>query len=255
MSKVDVYREALIRQADIKAYLLENSGLPGPRANLELLEAAADVLSEAQIEELLAYARPEVSTNEPDIYLALCGVVGLGRLLAEGQTEPLARLKALANDGRWRMREAVVFALQRLGDASMSRLLAGISPWARGSLLEQRALAAGLCEPRLLADPANARAVLALLDEITTGLLAVEARRADDFIVLRKGLAYCWSVAVAALPAEGKAAFERWTACSDPDVRWLVRENLKKNRLMKMDAAWVDALQKSLASANSTLAP
>ena len=26
---------------------------------------------------------------------------------------------------------------------------------------------------------------------------------------------------------------------ADPDIRWIMRENLKKNRLVGMDAAWV----------------
>ena len=32
---------------------------------------------------------------------------------------------------------------------------------------------------------------------------------------------------------------EKWLASPDPDIRWIMRENLKKNRLVKMDAAWV----------------
>ena len=32
---------------------------------------------------------------------------------------------------------------------------------------------------------------------------------------------------------------EKWLANPDPDVRWIMRENLKKNRLVRMDAAWV----------------
>jgi hypothetical protein len=53
--------------------------------------------------------------------------------------------------------------------------------------------------------------------------------------VLRQALGYCWSVAVAALPAEGFARLERWAAADDPDVRWLVRENLRKSRTRRAD--------------------
>jgi len=28
-------------------------------------------------------------------------------------------------------------------------------------------------------------------------------------------------------------------ASTDPDVRWIMKENLKKNRLLRMDADWV----------------
>jgi len=55
--------------------------------------------------------------------------------------------------------------------------------------------------------------------------------------VLRQALGSCWSVAVAALPAEGFDRLERWAAGDDPDVRWVLRENLKKARLAKADRA------------------
>ena len=67
----------------------------------------------------------------------------------------------------------------------------------------------------------------------------MEDRRGEDFLTLRKGLGYCWSVAVAALPAEGKALMEKWLVKPDKDVRWIMKENLKKNRLVRMDAGWV----------------
>ena len=102
-------------------------------------------------------------------------------------------------------------------------------------------MAGGLCEPRLLADGKHAKAVLKLLDGITRAVAQANpaARKGDDFKALRQGLAYCWSVAVAAAPAEGKAAMEKWRASPDPDARWIMRENLKKNRLARMDAEWV----------------
>lgn len=42
-----------------------------------------------------------------------------------------------------------------------------------------------------------------------------------------------------ALPAVCKSALERWMSSNDPDVRWIMRENLKKARLARVDAAWV----------------
>jgi hypothetical protein len=52
--------------------------------------------------------------------------------------------------------------------------------------------------------------------------------------VLRKALGCCWSVAVAALPEEGLPRFERLERSTDPDVLWIVRENLKKARLARL---------------------
>ena len=68
----------------------------------------------------------------------------------------------------------------------------------------------------------------------------------ESYKVLRQGMGYCWSVAVAALPDVGKAMMERWLRCDDKDVRWVMKENLKKNRLVKMDADWVKKCMKQL---------
>jgi len=98
---------------------------------------------------------------------------------------------------------------------------------------------AALCEPPLLREPAAAEATLAILDEITASLAAETDRRKDEFKVLRQALAYGWSVAVAALPEQGKPLLEKWLRSEDRDVAWLARENLKKDRLKRMDPAWV----------------
>jgi hypothetical protein len=76
-------------------YLAERSGLPGPRANLELVQAVAE---EAPAEVVRWYAGAE------DQFLALCGAVGLGRLLAEGEEDAAEELRQLAQDDRWRVR-------------------------------------------------------------------------------------------------------------------------------------------------------
>ncbi len=156
------------------------------------------------------------------------------RIPRVGKSLPLRELRSFAADPRWRTREAVAMALQQWGDADMDGLLAAMRAWAEaGDSWEQRAAAAGLCEPRLLGNPVHAAAVLAILDRITHRLseTPAAARKTDAFRTLRQGLAYCWSVAVVASPAAGKPLMEKWLASPDTDVRWLMRENLKKNRL------------------------
>lgn len=240
------YRDTLRSLPDWESYLRAESGLPGPRGNLELAQAVADEAIPEQIEHLLTYTPEVAPENTPDAFLAVCGTIALGRLLAEGQVEILPRLRALANDSRWRVREAVAMALQRAGVADMEQLLSLLQPWVEGTLLEQRALAAGLCEPSLLLIPAHARTTLDLLDRVTKNILAVAHRKSPEFLALRKGLGYCWSVAAAALPDEGKPRFAAWIETPDPDIRWILRENLKKNRLLKMDPAWVAEMQMRL---------
>lgn len=187
----------------------------------------------------VAYTADQAPVNSPHEFLAFCGVVGFGRLLAEGNPNLPEALRTCASDPRWRIREAVAMALQRLGDANMEQLLGAMQEWSAGNAFEQRAAAAALCEPRLLGQVKHARAVLCLLDRITAAFVRADNRRGEDFLVLRKGLGYCWSVAVVALPDEGKVLMEKWLVSTDPDVQWVMRENLKKARLTRMDSKWV----------------
>jgi len=242
MSKTNDYRSTLRGLSDWEPYLRSQSGLPGPRANLELLQVTADEAAPEMIERWLAYGPDQAAENTSDVFLACCGTVALGRLLAEGQTGVLPRLRALANDPRWRVRECVAMALQRLGDANVPRLLEITSDWAGGSLLEQRAAIAAACEPRLLVSREAARSALDLLDSATQTVQNWQQRKTEEFRVLKKGLAYCWSVAIAALPEEGKTRFAAWTNTNDPDIRSILRENLKKNRLIRLDPAWVETM-------------
>ena len=237
--KTEDYRAQLRALSNWDQFLMKESGLPGPRANLELAQTVADEGTLDLFQRYLAYTPDRASTNSPEVYLVVCGVVGLGRLLAEGDLDQLAVLRDCANDPRWRVREAVAMGLQRLGDADMPALLKVMNEWVKGTLLERRAAAAALCEPRLLKDSKHAKRVLKLLDTITTSIMREKDRKCEDFRILRQAMGYCWSVAVVALPSEGKPAMEKWLVNSDVDVAWIMRENLKKNRLVRMDARWV----------------
>lgn len=245
--KTDDYRHKLRKLNSWDAFLRIESGLPGPRGNLELAQAVADEGDAELFNRYLEYDAAKAPTGCPDEFLAFCGVIGLGRLAAEGDVKLFKRLRGYATDSRWRMREGVAMALQRVGDKNMDVLLQEMVKWSRGSPLEKRAAGAALCEPRLLQDKRHAEKVLRILDQITDSIRAIEDRKRDDFIALKKGLAYCWSVAVVAHPANGKARMEKWFRTDDPDIRWVMRENLKKNRLIRMDPTWVTLWQKAMA--------
>ena len=248
MSKVQQYRDILRTLADWDSFLLQESGLPGPRGNLELAQAVADEGDEPLFRRLLSFGPQQAPTNSPYEFLAFCGAVGLGKVLAEGNLQVLRDLRRCASDPRWRMREGVAMALQRWGEKDMDALLSAMEEWSQGNPLEQRAAAAALCEPRLLGQDKHARQVLHVLDAITASLLQARDRRSDEFRALRKGLGYCWSVAVAALPEQGKRTMEKWLPSTDPDVRWIMKENLKKNRLLRVDPAWVQRWSRQLGA-------
>jgi hypothetical protein len=248
MGKVTDYRETLRNLADWDQYLLAESCLPGPRANLELIEAVAAEGDLARFQRYLLYTAEQAPYGSALEFLPVCGVVGLGRLLAEGQIGLLKVLRRQASDPRWRIREGVAIALQKYGRKSMERLLRVMEEWSRGNLLERRAVAAAICEPGLLKKPEIITKVLGLLDQITEDLSQEQNRKNEDFKVLRKSLGYCWSVAVVADPVSGKKLMEKWFAGHNPDIRWIMRENLKKNRLRKLDPAWVEMREQELSS-------
>lgn len=202
-------------------YLRNNSGLPGPRANLALAQKTADEGSLKDFDELI---------KTDDEYLVLCGVIGLGKLLASKHNATLVkRLKRHAADERWRIREGVALALQRVGAQDWDRLYAIATDWASlTDPLVQRAAVAGVCEPPLLKSATRGAQALVVCQTVTAKMPQPRNE------ALRKALGYCWSVAIAADPGPGVKAFRELSRSGDPDVQWIVRENAKKSRLAKL---------------------
>lgn len=121
--------------------------------------------------------------------------------------------------------------------------------WSKGTWYEKRAAAATLAEPRLLGQPKYVKQVLRVLDTITASMEAAGETKDESFKVLRKAMSYCWSVAVAALPETGKLMMEAWLNSKDKHIRQMMRENLKKNRLIRMDPKWVKSCVEKLEKA------
>lgn len=244
MHPATVYRERMVTRADhvaavstsddaaVIAYLGAHSGLPGPRGNLELMAA------------FVTAGRPELIRSlvgSDDEYLASCAATGIGRLVIEAAPSERQSLIDLAHDQatdeRWRVREGAAMALQWIGDHDPALLRSTVTAWAADQHpLVRRAAIAGVCEPRLLADAATARCALAACATTTDSITALPsaARKDPDVRVLRQALAYCWSVAVAGLPAEGLPMFAELRTNTDADVVWIVRQNLGKTRLKKL---------------------
>lgn len=241
MTKTEEYRRTLKKLGDWIPFLKKESGLPGPRVNLELAHVVAEEGTQQQFETFMSFDARE---NTPEVFLVFCGLVGLGRLAAN-DPKLFGTLRSHASDPRWRIREAVATGLQLAGDQDMELLLQEMQMWSQGNWYEKRAAAAALAEPRLLKQPRHASDVLKLLDQITASMTHMHSDE-EAYKVLRQGMAYCWSVAVAALPDTGKPLLEKWAHSENKDIRWMIRENLKKNRLVKLDPNWVKACQQML---------
>lgn len=248
MKKVQAYIEILKSMENWDAYLMQESGLPGPRGNLELIQAVAEIGSEEKFLHLISFTPEIAPVNSQQEFLAACGTVGLGRLITEGKTEYLEKLRMLASDSRWRTREGVAMGLQIYGGNHMDDLINQMILWSEGNSFEKRAAAAALCEPKLLKKKDHVLSVLQILDNITESINKIQDRKDEGFKALKKGMAYCWSVAVVGSPDEGKKAIEKWVPSTDKDINWIIKENLKKERLKRMDNEWVEYTKQKMVN-------
>lgn len=237
-------------QNRILEYLASNSNLPGPRGNLELAHAFADSverLSEDTSDEIWALilrlteiGSDEAPTGDSMEFIPFCGAVAVGAL---GSTHPkyrekaMLRLRELAEDRRWRMREGVAMGVQRLMARDSRGTLGALMGWIEDEKwLQMRAAAAGVAEPALLKDRESAEKALEIHEAIFSRLIGSMERKSEEFKVLRQGLAYTLSVVVSTMPDKGFRYMRQLIESGDGDVLWILRENLKKSRLAKKHA-------------------
>lgn len=184
-----------------------------------------------------------------DEFVAMCGARGVGQV--GGSSGPyypraVAKLRSLASDSRWRVREAVAMSLQGL-IVDRPETASDLETWVTGGAwFEMRAVAAGVAEPRLMKTPGFAGKALGLQELIMARLLGSEDRRSEGFEALRKCLAYSISVVVAAAPEEGFLFLREIAGRADPDAVWICRQNLMKNRLRSKFPKEVAAIERNL---------
>ncbi len=213
----------------LEKFVIENSNLPGPRANLELAFALSDVYENFGV--LERWARIDVnqaSVNDPKSFLPFCSAVCLGRLYAKTKDEKIVHaLKKVANDDRWRIREAAAFGFQKIGEDNFQELKKIFSEWiVKSNNREKRAIIVALAHPKIL-DRNTSFYCFKILEEIFKNM-----ERDDDFKILKKGLEFTISVYTAANPEEGFSFMEKWIG-KDEAIDLIIKSNLKKNRLLK----------------------
>ncbi|QTQ10817.1 hypothetical protein HRI96_00565 [Treponema parvum] len=230
---------------DTVQQLKQNSHLPGPRANLELLYSFSKTATKDEINECLALIRSDTE-NSPDEFAGMCGIVAYAVYHQNDSKATIDFIARYASHKSWRIREAVAIAIQELAKKDVTVTLKNITNLKNGNCCEKRAVVAGLCEPKLLKDKTVAVQVIRLLDEITA-TLAHNDKLTDEEDTLKKALGYGWSVAIVHAPAEGKEAFEKLLKKDSKHIKWIIKENLKKNRLIKADGEWVRAMESKLS--------
>lgn len=230
-------------------YLKENSNLPGARANLQLLYSFSKTATDSDIMDCLNHIKTGTE-NSPEEFLGMCGIVGYAVKNKNNNELVIETIRKYASHKSWRIREAVAMGIQEISEENMQATLKNISKMQVGNFYEKRAVVAGLCEPKLLKDIKVANTVISILKEITE-TFNHNNKLADDEESLRKALAYGWSVAIVHAPVNGKKAFEKLLETESKHIKWIIKENLKKNRLIKMDTDWVKKMEKRLTPAST----
>ncbi|CAH1190575.1 hypothetical protein PAECIP111892_00252 [Paenibacillus auburnensis] len=223
----------------LEGYMQDNSGLPGPRANLELAAGFARYFADSMISDT-AWVLLCSWVDAPDEFLAFCAVQACGAhyAFADDQRRRLVErvLKAAMNAAGWRVREAAAIGLQSLGEADFRLLTQLLDGWREdATLLEQRAFVAALAHPPVLKNRDHVLYALDLAAGITDGILHGAAKGCDPehFRVLSKGLEYSLSLFAAAEPEEGFALLRRLAESGDARMMKIVKSNLGKTRLSK----------------------
>jgi hypothetical protein len=242
----------------LEDYLIDHSGLPGPRANLEVIWALADEVSalctapdvslnlsyvalEWLLREMMNRYPPAIYGGDPDSPLQmpqLCGTVAFGAWAAAFQhiEAGVSALLVGADSPLWRIRESAAMGMQRMLSTQWASTIRRLRRRALDAVpYEWRAIVAGIAEPDLLRTPDHALDALDVHYRALAYLrhLPAETRTSDPVRTFRQALGYSVSVVVAAAPDAGFPLMHAWAAWGDPDVRWVMRENLKKKRLGK----------------------
>ena len=235
-------------QRPLEYYLRDQSRLPGTRANLELVNSLSNLLvaivpeQPEQVWRLVHYLvqdEKQIAKNTPDEFVVLCGVVAFGAcgsVHAEWHTEVFDTMRLFACSKSWRVREGVVMGLQRMLPAAPQETLEFLIELAtKGNCFQQRASIAVIAEPALLQDQVLIDAALTIQSVVLGRFrdLANVDRKREDVRALRQSLGYTLSVVTAASPDRGFALMRKCVKWDDPDINWILRENLKKKRLAK----------------------
>jgi hypothetical protein len=241
-------------------YFINESNLPGRRANLELAEAFTDIVGETDENSsrklwnlclfLIGYSPDKAPVNSPKEFLPFCGtwaIGAIGAIFPEYYQDSLNILKRLSSDLRWRMREAVAFGLQKLLLKHPQKTLTEMKKWIDDvNWLTLRAIVAGVAHPSVLIDNKITAIALEFHELIFSRIISSRDLSSEEFKILKKGLSYTLSVIVQANPGEGFKFLNKYAISDNKQVQMVIKENLKKNRLAKNFPIEVASLKQKL---------
>jgi len=100
-----------------------------------------------------------------------------------------------------------------------------------------RAIAAGMAESlaihSIMKDKSFANEGLKFHKQIFHYIQESNERSSEEFKILRKGLGFTLSLVVQAIPDKGFECIKNLIRTKDTEILWIIRSNLKKNKLIK----------------------
>jgi hypothetical protein len=247
------------RSGPLYDLLARGSGLPGARVNAALASAFAQTCRGlGRRADAVALAMAHLSADEAPgatalEFLPVCGLAALGaRAAADGgvRTQFLMELHARADDLRFRVRDAVIDALARIGGATGDTLANDVAPWMDG-YFHAAAVVRALAHEAWLSNLHDAGPVVARFDEAF--VLARDAPRAAARYPGRKALVEALGRAPGHVAARfGVPVFDmlaRWSAVEHPELRNAITATTRSSKLAGRFAPEIERVRRALLAA------
>jgi hypothetical protein len=254
----------------LQGLLTRGSRLPGTRMNNHLADAFAESCrTHGPRADAVAFALARLGADEAPgatarEFLPVCGVYALAARAAASsgggassnnasstgarvRARVLAELHARADDLRFRVRDAVVEALSRIGAAAGDVLVGEVAPWMDG-YFHAAAVVRALASPAWLGAVRDAGGVVSRLDEAFA--LVRDAPRAAARWPGHKALVDALGESPAAIAATlGVPVFDMlvgWSTARDPVLREVVARAIGSRKLAARFGPEVDRVSRAL---------
>jgi hypothetical protein len=238
------------------AFLCRTSHLPGPTANLELARVFGTMCTmHGSKGEKLAFTMAALDADEAPggtelEFLPVCGVLAAAACATanpKSRADMLDLLHDRADDLRYRVRDAVVEGIAKIGSADGDALALDVASWMDG-YFHAAAILRALAHENWLPHLHDAAIVAMRLDEAFA--LAKDAPRAAARYPGRKALIDALSVTPGLLANRfGVPIFdliEKWSKVVDPDLRVAIEKMIGGKTLLARYRDDVDRIRKAL---------
>ncbi len=244
------------RRGSLFELLARGSRLPGPRAHGALADAFAQACrARGAAADALALAMARLSADEAPgatalEFLPLCGVLAIANRAAADETirsSFVAELHMHADDLRFRVREAVIDGLARIGSVTGDALVEAVAPWMDG-YFHGAAVLTALAREAWLTTLHDAAQTIARLEEAFA--LVCNAPRAAARYPGHKALLDALQTTPPRIAVRfGVPVFDmwaRWGRVGDPVLRELLRTSLRDAKLSGRFRSELDRVRQAL---------